>query len=189
MHLIALGQDEKARPRKGIERLPEQTAGQAVTIAEGIRRIDENDILIASELPVLKAIIQKQDAHSHFLGSLDRGNAVFPDENGNGGKFSRHHVGLVPCHLLGYEDGSPIRYTAAFFFKAAFIASADDGGLLADRKKELGQHQDTGGLARPACRDIADTDNGYMSGDRSGHICRPLLFDLREIHFFQLRKT
>lgn len=49
MHLIALGQDEKARPRKGIERLPKQTAGQAVTIAEGIRRIDENDILVASE--------------------------------------------------------------------------------------------------------------------------------------------
>ena len=108
-----------------------------MTIAEGIRRIDENDILIASELPVLKAIIQKQDAHSHFLGSLDRGNAVFPDENGDGREFSRHHVGLVPCHLLGYEDGSPIRYTAAFFFKAAFIASADDGRLLSANYSNL----------------------------------------------------
>lgn len=56
-----------------------------------------------------------------FSALLTEAMRSFPMKMGDG-EFSRHHVGLNLYHLLGYEDGASIRYTAAFFFKAAFYS-------------------------------------------------------------------
>ena len=77
-------------------RLAQDAARKHVTVAEGVCRVDENNLYRVLELLVLEAVVENQRVAAETLDRIPpRLHAVAVDDNGDAREIRREHVRLV----------------------------------------------------------------------------------------------
>jgi hypothetical protein len=150
-------------------------------IAERILSIDEEEVKAIAEAEVLEAVIEKEGVSSvvsdGVAGAFD---SVGIDENGDTGKITGEHEGLVSC-LSGVEEdrfsvgnnarggGDPaweklIGQAGEERFGSALVATTEDGDAAACFVERAGKFLDNGSFSGATYGEIADADDHDSDG-------------------------
>ena len=141
-------------------RLSERAARQHVAVAEDIDRVDEQDVHVAGELPVLVSVVQDRYLGAEVLDRvLPRKRSLGADEHGHFGQMFGEHEGFVAClgrvhvELLPIGDNADV---AAPLRTVTTIQDDDAISHVADRSRQILRSRR---LARAADRDVAEADD------------------------------
>ncbi len=141
-HQIAARQDRRVRPLQAADRLAQQAARQQIAVPPRAGGVDQDEVEIALQAPMLEAIVQHQDV---ALQLLDRR----PRQGDSISSLQMRHIGEVlfqhQCLIV------PARYTS--------VTSAQQCHLQAALAKEPRDPFDARRLAGAADRQVADADD------------------------------
>jgi hypothetical protein len=95
--VLDLGQKKKVGPPKLGERFSQDAPRKEMLIPKADPRVDEENVQIAMEGEMLKAIVQKKPLNLESLkGDLRADKSIFADEDGNSFQGLSQEVGFVP---------------------------------------------------------------------------------------------
>ena len=131
-----------------------------MAVSKGIGTIDEDDIQIPGQLPVLKGIVQEQHLCSqHADCHLTRAGPFPSDEDGDAGKAARHEQGFVAAGSGIQQDMLPVRHDRRSLFSPGAVSPVQKGRFVSPMAEPTGQVTRRGSLTRPAGSDIPQADD------------------------------
>ena len=120
-----------------------------MTEAPGIGGVEKDDVQVASQTAMLKAIVQQQDVALQFIdGNSSDGDAV--------GTLQMGHLGQVLFQNQSLIVGAGVRS----------VAPAEDRHLIV-LAKQIRQVLDAGGLAGASGGQVANADHGHLNANHA----------------------
>ena len=181
-------QENHARPRQCFRTFPQEPARQEMPAAERICRIDEDDIRIPRQFPILKPVVQEQEIYAHRFGRRRGPDPILSYQNRHAGELLRQHIRLVPRFPLRKTDSGRVCDDAAHFFKFALVAARDNRRAKSLRQRPFRETHDARCFSRAARRDVADGNDRDARMDCSRHVLRPPGPHAAPVHIRQRRK-
>lgn len=111
--------------------------------------VDQHDIQIPCEPPVLKAVVQEEHIRAERFGRCGGHDAVPACDDRNAGQLQRHHVGLIARHGLRHPDAFPVCHDASRFLQSAPVTPGQDRRTMSAFLKKRSQLHDARSLPVP----------------------------------------
>jgi hypothetical protein len=148
LRLVRARDDDRVRARQRLDRLAKPARGEERVLEGACRRVDEHDIQVSRQAPVLEPVVEHGAVHvaSHVRAQqgAQPARAVGTDDDGH----PREHL----AELRGLVEAPALRA----------VASRRDARHAPVRAQQSHHHRRHGRLARPAERQIPDGDHGYV---------------------------
>jgi hypothetical protein len=148
---VGAGQDNDIRTAQSGDRFTQQTSRQQVSIAERLERIDQYQIQIAVDTPMLKGVVQKDQLRIEFFDS-------------GFGRFDS--IGILHMWYVGEFLLQLERFVVARSGLGA-VAATDDDHTNSVPAKPLDQPLDHRRLASASDRQVTDADHRHTDLVRS----------------------
>ena len=132
-----------------------------MAVAERIGPVDEDDVQVPVQLPVLEAVVEEEDLRPEaFDSQTAAGGPMAADEDGNTWQAAGHEAGFIAAFFSRQQDVLPVGHDGSpALFPLGAVAPVEQGYAPALGLQALGQHTRCRRLTRTADSDIAQADD------------------------------
>ena len=142
------------------DRLAQRATRQDVAVAEDVHRVDEQDVEVALELPVLVAVIEDGDLRAEVLHRVAaRLGALRADEHGDLRQVLGEHVSLVAGLRRIHVQALAVGDDADLAVPLGTVAAVEDDDAVAHVADVAREALRRRRLARTADRHVAEADD------------------------------